>query len=38
MTLKSFNVWVMYQINTLEHSLLLFFSYPGEFKWDLCEF
>ena len=25
MTLKSFNVWVIYQINTLEHSLLSFF-------------
>ena len=25
MTLKSFNVWVIYHINTLEHSMLKFF-------------
>ena len=25
MTLKLFNVWVIYQINTLEHSMLSFF-------------
>ena len=25
MTLKSLNVWVDYQINTLEHSMLSFF-------------
>ena len=24
--LKSFNAWVIYQINTLEHSMLSFFS------------
>ena len=41
MTLKSFNVWVIYQIihDTLKRSMLIFFSHLGEFKCrDLCEF
>ena len=35
MTLKSFNVWVIYQINT--HLMLSLFSHPVEFKRDLSE-
>ena len=31
MTFKSFNVLVIYQINTLEHSMLSLFPHPGEF-------
>ena len=38
MTLNSFNVWVVYQINTLEHSMVLFFPHPGEFKRGLSKF
>ena len=39
MTLKSSKVWVIYQINTVEHSVnVLIFSHPGEFKRDLSEF
>ena len=38
MTVKSFNVWVIYQINALEQSMLSFFSHPGELKRDLSEF
>ena len=36
--LQSVNGWVTYQIHTLEHSILSFFSHPGEFKRDLSEF
>ena len=38
MTFKSFKVGVIYRIKTLEHSMLSFFSHPGEFKQDLSEF
>ena len=41
MTLNSFNVWGIYQINTLEHSLLSVLSLcleSNEFKQNLSEF
>ena len=38
MTLNSFNVWVIYQINTLEHWTLPFFFSSTRVKWDLSEF
>ena len=37
MTLKSLNGWVIYQIKTLEHSMLSYFSHPGEFNRDRLE-
>ena len=38
MTLKPFNAWVIYQMKTLKHPTVSFFSHPGEFKWNLSEF
>ena len=35
---KSFNVWVIHQINSLEHSMLSFFFHPEEVKRDLANF
>jgi len=38
MTLKSFNLWVIYWIKTLKHPMVSFFFHPGDFKRDLSEF
>jgi len=38
LTLNLFNLWVIYRIKTLEHSVVSFFSHPGEFKRDLSKF
>jgi len=37
-TSRSFNMWVIYRIKTLEHSMVPFLSHPEEFKRDLSEF